>query len=77
MSEKVRDKGGRERERERFLTISGLTGSLEPISEVTHKIKEEITVWYTDHFVADLYKQRESFCSLQTQALSNGGAELF
>ena len=73
MREKERE---RQTEREILPTISGLAGSFEPISEVTHKVKEEIAVRHTDHFVADLYKQREPFCSLQTQTLSNGGTEL-
>ena len=70
-----RRRGEKEKKRE-IPTLSGLAGSLEPVSEVTNEIEEEVPVRYTDHFITDLDKQGKSLRSLETKTLGNTGTEL-
>ena len=58
------------------LTIPGLACSLQPLCEVADKVKEEITLRYTDHFVADFNKQGEPLRAAQAQTLSYAGTEV-
>lgn len=57
-------------------TISSLFSSLEPLSEMTNEIEEEITIWDADDFVTDLNKQRETLSILQAKSFSNASAEV-
>ena len=53
------------------LTVTCWTSFLDPVSQVTNKIKEEVTLGNTDHLVRDLDKQTESFAGSQVQPLCN------
>ena len=54
-----------------LLTISGRTGFLDPICEVTHEIKEEISLRNADNFVSNFNKQTEALAGSQVQSLPN------
>ena len=43
---------------------------------MTNKVKEEVSIRYTDHFVADLDKEGKPLGCLEAQALSDVGTEL-
>ena len=59
------------------LTVSVLARTLQPLCEMADKVKEEISLRYTDHFISDLNEQGEPLRAAQTQALSDTGTKVF
>ena len=57
-------------------TISGFC-SAKPFSQVTDKIKEEVTLWNTDDFVADHNEQGEPLSVGKAEPVGDGAAEIF
>ena len=48
----------------------------DPISDVPHKVKEEISLWHTDDLVPHLDEQAEPLRRLHVQPVRNGLAEI-
>ena len=59
------------------LTVSVLVRMLQPLCEMADKVKEEISLGYTDLFISDLNEQGEPLRTAQTQAFSDTGTKVF
>ena len=57
--------------------ISCRSGFFDPISQVSDKIKEEISFWNGYDFVSNFHKKTETFSWSQIESLSNTCAEIF
>jgi hypothetical protein len=43
---------------------------------VSHKVKEEVSLWHRDHFVGNLYEKAESLARSQVQPLRDALAKV-